>query len=318
MAVAPDNEAESTRVTLESVETSAIPPETSKTTNEPAKPKLTASALKKVPRDWRCDRCVKIFDLTDEDIDNLYILYSKYDSSGTGWLPIQYYLDTVLGLSKNILTDAIFELLNTKEASAINFGEFVHISCTFSCFEAIEMLKFMFYILDREKTGYVDKTEIKHLIFLLWHHEISSNLKTALEYFDELDLGDGRLTFNDAIKVYKRYPSTFHPIFQLQQEIQRSSFGEMFWENKKMDLKESAELRKLAEVARAKKAASDAANAAALAEMALVKQRMGFIKYYLMPWLREKERIKIKKIAAIQQKLEEEAAAGPPPEEKKE
>ena len=317
MAVAPDTEVENAGVSLEAVEASADPPEASKTKNEPAKPQLTASALKKVPRDWRCDRCVKIFDLQDEDIDNLYKIYAKYETTGTGWLPIQNYLDIVLGLGKNILTDAIFELLNTKEASAINFGEFVHISCTFSCFEAIEMLKFMFYILDREKSGYVDKTEIKHLILLLWHHEVSSNLRTALEYFDELDLGDGRLTFNDAIKVYKRYPSTFHPIFQLQQEIQRSSFGEMFWENKKMDLKESAELRKLAELARAKKAAADAANAAALAEMALVKQRMGIFKYYLMPWLREKERIKIKKIAAIQQKLEEEAAAGPP-EEKKE
>ena len=84
-----------------------------------------------------------------------------------------------------------------------------------------------------------------------------------------------------------------------------------------MDLKESAEMRKLAELAKAKKAAADAANAAALAEMALVKQRMGLLKYYLMPWLREKERIKIKKIAAIQQRLEEEAAAGPK-EEKKE
>ena len=315
MSVAP--ETENAGVTLESVQTSADPPSYSPKASEPAKPKISANGLKKVPRDWRCDRCVKIFDLVDEDIDNLYKIYLKYDQAGTGWIPIQHYLDNILHLGKNILTDAIFELLNTKEASAINFGEFVHISCTFSCFEAIEMLKFMFYILDREKTGYVDKTEIKHLILLLWHHEVSSNLNTALEYFDALDLGDGRLTFKDAIKVYKRYPSTFHPIFQLQQEIQRSSLGEMFWENKKMDLKEGAELRKLAELAKAKKAAADAENAAALAELALVKQRLGLLKYYLMPWLREKERIKIKKIAAIQQRLEEEAAAGPK-EEKKE
>lgn len=308
MAVAPAPEIP--LVTLESVQESANPPTSSTTTtNEQAKSKLTIKAAKKAPRDWRCDRCVKIFDLQDEDIDSLFQIYVTYDTGGTGWIPIPHYLENVLHLGKNILTDAVFELLNTKEASAINFGEFVHISCTFSCFEAIEMLKFVFYILDREKSGFVDKTEIKHLILLLWHHEVSSNLNTAMEYFDELDLGDGRLSFKDAIKVYKRYPSTFHPVFQLQQEIQRSSFGEMFWESKKMDLKEGAELRKLAELAKAKKDASDAANAAAMAEQAFVKQRMGLVKYYLMPWLREKERIKIKKIAAIQKRLDEEATA---------
>lgn len=37
----------------------------------------------------------------------------------------------------------------------------------------------------------------------------------------------------------------------------------------------------------------------------LVIQRMGYFKYYLLPWLREKERARIARINAINQQLED-------------
>lgn len=36
----------------------------------------------------------------------------------------------------------------------------------------------------------------------------------------------------------------------------------------------------------------------------LLRQRMGFVKYYLMPWRREKERKRMARIAAINDLLE--------------
>jgi len=67
----------------------------------------------------------------------------------------------------------------------VNFGEFVEIVCTICLFEVQDLLKYVFYILDREKGGWIDKIELRHFIKTIYGDSINSNVLTALEFLDK-------------------------------------------------------------------------------------------------------------------------------------
>jgi len=96
---------------------------------------------------------------------------------------------------------------------------------------------------------------------------------------------------------------TFSPVFEFQTQMMRCSMGELYWNEKKMFLKEAADDRKMMEAARLRQLAADAAKAAESQNEVMVKKRMG-LRYYIMPWTREAERRKVNKILAITSDLD--------------
>lgn len=54
----------------------------------------------------------------------------------------------------------------------ITFGEYVEITCTFACFEVNDILKFLFFALDNNKTGLVEKVTSRLFNIHSSHHEL--------------------------------------------------------------------------------------------------------------------------------------------------
>ena len=79
--------------------------------------------------------------------------------------------------------DAIFDLIDTEDTEKIEFGEFVQAVSTFCMFEPPEVLKFVFYIFDKDKNGYIGQDELGNFIEQLHQEKIQGNLEKALEYF---------------------------------------------------------------------------------------------------------------------------------------
>ena len=130
----------------------------------------------------------------------------------------------------------------------------------------------------------------------------------ALVYLNSLDGGDGRVTYDNLVSVHKKYPSTFYPAFRIQAQIIATSFGEFWWEARKVDLIEALERKRRLEELKSKKAAEDLAKEMERQTELMVAQKMG-LKYYYWPWGREKVRKQIAKIAAINKQLEDLEAA---------
>ncbi len=139
---------------------------------------------------------------------------------------------------------------------------------------------------------------------MIWNHEVNSNLKEALSFLDEIDDGDGTFNFKEILSLHAKYPNTFFPIFRLQIQIIQTSLGSRWWENHKAGLVETKEKRKEAEIAALKRKQKEQAAEQESVNDEVVLKRMGYFKFYCMPWLRAQERARIAKIAAIESELD--------------
>jgi hypothetical protein len=120
---------------------------------------------------------------------------------------------------------------------------------TFSLFEEEEVLKYVFYLFDSDKNGYLAGAELHNLIQTM--HEMQhteegetvkgmgNNAKRSLTMFmeDELKVGiEGAVNFKNFCLFNRKYPMTLAPIFGMQTEIQLLTFGREWWDFKKHKL----------------------------------------------------------------------------------
>jgi Ca2+-binding EF-hand superfamily protein len=261
-----------------------------------------------VPSDPRIDKCRTRLSLIDEDILALYEIFNRYDKESAGFISTADYFKQLLGIESSLFTSAMFDIIDSEYAGKITFGEFVDVTCTFACMETMELIKYCFFILDRDKVGEVDIKEVEHFIYLMWDHVTTSNLMMSIEYMHSLDAGDGRINFKDLTSVHNLYPSTFYPAFRIQTTVISTSLGETWWNEKKIEVADKiATQRKMEEMKKNRQKADLQREQDRLNEE-MVKKKMGW-KYYGMFWLRDKARKQIAKIAAINKQLEEVEAA---------
>mmetsp|Transcript_4345 Transcript_4345/g.6518 ORF Transcript_4345/g.6518 Transcript_4345/m.6518 type:complete len:278 (+) Transcript_4345:16-849(+) len=255
------------------------------------------------PKDYRVDRCVATFRLTDSMLKKFWSIFCAIDLQGSGYITVEDYLK-LIDIPRSSLTDAMFNLLDSKDDGNILFGEFVEITTTFSCFEPMDLLKYFFFILDPHRTGLVEKNDVKHFVTTIWNAPLTSNIKEAFSYLDSLDDGDGCFTFKEVMDVHSRFPNTFYPLFRLQVHIMRATLGDTWWDFHKAKLYDTIQEEKAQERARLINKIKQESAAINEENDDMVMKRMGVVKFYLMPWKRQAERDKLKKIAAIEDELD--------------
>lgn len=268
---------------------------------------LTQSA-QVIPKDTRIDGVRKRLTMTDEDFSVLLLIFKRFDKESKGFMSSIDFIKEYLHLTPSLFTDAMFDIIETEKPGEISFGEFVDMVCTFSLFESLEMMKYCWYILDRDKVGEVDLKEVEHFIYLMWDHEISSNLTMGIDYLRTLDSGDGRVNFRDMVALHTSYPSVFYPAFRIQATVVDYSMGELWWDNKKDEIAEERDRKRKLEEMKKNKAKADLKKEQERLNEEMVKMKMGW-KYYVFFWQRDKARKQIAKIAAINKQLEQEEAA---------
>eukprot|EP01039_Chlorochromonas_danica_P005278 gene5278-5813_t len=261
------------------------------------------SAHVKAPVDYRVERCIKNFQFPQEKIEELWRLFTRYDREGKGFVTADDFFVDVIKVKRNGLTDAMFGLIDCKTNTHLNFGEFVELICTFACFERPELVRYLFYILDQNKTGLIELNEFRHFMLALWEHDVNSNFRIAMAYLQELDDGDGVLNFKEVTALQRSYPNVFYPLYSLQTHVMKNTLTVYWWENHKANLNDEKEKKKEEELAVLNKKKKAAAKASANVNESMVKKRMGLY-YYLMPWRRNQERVRIAKIAAIESELD--------------
>mmetsp|Transcript_65125 Transcript_65125/g.114896 ORF Transcript_65125/g.114896 Transcript_65125/m.114896 type:complete len:179 (-) Transcript_65125:317-853(-) len=164
-------------------------------------------------------------------------------------------------------------------------------------------MRYFFYILDRNRSGIIDKTELKHFVSNMWERELLTNVTDGLAYLDGIDDGDNAFNFAQIEDMQHRYPLTMYPLYRLQTCIIQHTLGEYFWENHKaklidhrtetlMEQEKALKLRRKMEV-----------KSKELVNEEMLKQRMGY-KYYLFPWKRGQEKARMMRIAVLEQELD--------------
>jgi hypothetical protein len=156
-----------------------------------------------------------------------------------------------------------------------------------------DLVKLIFFIIDREKTGLIDNQGLKHLLLTLWDGQATINCLEAINRLSRYENSFGQVTFEKLQQWVKTYPAAYYPVFRLQTAIMRRSFGEEFWNGIIATLQEKEEKRKrLEEMGPAEKSRLRAEQLVREKEQ-MVYSQMGSAKYFLLFWKRKYVRARI-------------------------
>jgi Ca2+-binding EF-hand superfamily protein len=128
-----------------------------------------------------------------------------------------------------LFSDAIFDLVQCSSEGGLRLSEFIEALSTFALLGKEDILRFCFFALDRDKSGFLDHREL-HLLCELLHGrpgERVPNIELVLTGFDRDR--DGRISFSEFVKINKRFPLLLWPAFRLQARIEEAIMGRDWW-----------------------------------------------------------------------------------------
>mmetsp|Transcript_14254 Transcript_14254/g.16971 ORF Transcript_14254/g.16971 Transcript_14254/m.16971 type:complete len:373 (-) Transcript_14254:102-1220(-) len=227
-------------------------------------------------------RAVGLGKLTHNDLGKCWKIFKKWDHNKEGKITIEDLFVGILGEDRNMFADSLMELLVIKEEDSIDFGQFVLSMMTYALFETVEILKFCFFMFDKDKNGFIHKDEFILFIEMIHARDITPNTN-IINTVEKLDVdGDGKFTWAEFTELHHTYPQVLFPCFRIQIAICRNILGLKWWKKKKefLVLERLAALEKNEKVKRKQLAMLEKQRQAA------IRRDMGFVDFYLQPMQR--------------------------------
>ncbi|KAH8051026.1 hypothetical protein JL722_11062 [Aureococcus anophagefferens] len=112
-----------------------------------------------------------------------------------------------------------------------------------------EILRFCFYIFDRDKNGYIMREELELMLRVLYHivppDEFTGNTRNALDLLEFHD--DEKVDWREFNRFHVLFPALFYPAFRMQDTMIKMTMGQRWWDKKKRKLydEKRAAFRKL-------------------------------------------------------------------------
>jgi len=191
--------------------------------------------------------------LKDSDIMDFWRLFQTLvDAERMGLAAIQTICEH-LEERRTIIIDAIFELGGEEKVIGadsnndatlipffVGFFHFIQGICSFVMLRTVtDMCKFIFFLTDKSKHGYISAEALENIISILhsngnYFSRIEANVpkhtkKTLNSQTYEGDL----VTFDEFQALCKTDPNLLFPIFRLQQKLCARIMGDSWWERKK-------------------------------------------------------------------------------------
>jgi sphingosine kinase/serine/threonine-protein phosphatase 2B regulatory subunit len=238
---------------------------------------MGALFIKAPPADDRIQRVVDALQLSKRNLAAMYRVFRRYDRDRSGTIDYEEFYK-LIGEKQNVFGDSIFELVDLDNNGTLDFGEFVEATTTYNMFGKEDVLKFCFYIFDKDKNGFIEDEELQDLVSILHGTGANANIIRALKEFDHDK--DNKITFKEFVEMNEVYPGVLFPAFRIQSNMQQRIMGFEFWAAKRRKFKNYR-------AKEAKEAAFEAGadeRAERKARLAQVRARVGALKFYMMPF----------------------------------
>ena len=142
---------------------------------------------------------------------------------------------------KSEFTTGLFDLIDTDSSHELDFFEFASALVTFACFTEEEMLKYCFYIFDKDKNGFIEMDELDYLLECLHQGGYATSIAAVTEQLD-VDR-DGRISMEEFASINKSFPFLLFPAFRFQQACMRETFNEAWWMKKRESLQNARDAK---------------------------------------------------------------------------
>lgn len=175
--------------------------------------------------------------MSKENVMKVFKAFRKLDIERSGNIPVDV-LFQWLGVKKSLFFERTWELVDLDYATLTDTGvswiDFFCFVVTFCMFSEREILKFLFFLYDRSKSGVIEKTEIRQMVLSMNSENMSSTDEQALEAMDGMDtIKEGAIKFPDLVNLNKEFPHLLHPAFVLQNTIAMSTNGIVWWQKQR-------------------------------------------------------------------------------------
>ena len=256
--------------------------------------------------DERMQKVMDMLKMDKKSLAKLWKVFRKYDQDNGGTIDIEEFYK-LIEEERTVFGDSIFELCDIESCGALDFSDFATVLSTYCMFGRTDILKFCFFVFDKDKNGFIEHDELFALVEMLHGNQPNANCKLALDKFDTNS--DGKIDFDEFKALNAKFPMLLFPAFRIQDSMMNNTLGESWWKKRKIMLegersrKESMDSKlKMKELERQRKQ-----------NRRILKRRMGF-KYYVFFWRRRKvlaqiaaeEALRKEKRQRKQQKKEEE------------
>ena len=236
----------------------------------------------KVPvPDERMQKTIDMLKLEKTHIRSLFKRFRSHDKDRSGTIDIDEFYH-MINEPRTVFGDSLFELVDIDNNGTLDFSEFVQTLSTYCMFGREDVLKYCFFVFDKDKNGYIEQDELHALIEMLWANKPNSNCKIAMEKFDTNK--DGKIDFAEFNSMNTQYPQLLFPAYRMQENMMENTLGMVWWKKKKESLmnerkneRRASERLRLKELKRQRKI-----------QQREVKHKMGALQYYLCFWKRQK------------------------------
>eukprot|EP00941_MAST-03F_sp_MAST-3F-sp1_P000499 g499.t1 len=229
------------------------------------------------PADARIQRVMDSLHLTKRNLAAMHRVFRRYDRDRSGTIDYEEFYQ-LIGEKQNVFGDSIFELVDLDNNGTLDFGEFVEATSTYCMFGKEDVLKFCFYIFDKDKNGYIEEDELQDLVAILHGSGAGANVIKALKEFDHDK--DNKITFAEFVEMNEVYPGVLFPAFRIHGNMQMRIMGMDFWAGKRAKFRRLR--KKQAKEEEFERTADERKERKHKLEQ--VRRRVGLIKFYLMPF----------------------------------
>ena len=145
---------------------------------------------------------------------------------------------------------------------------------------------------------------MKHFFQSLWNDQPNAALRNTLDWLQQFNtIRGGLIEFRHLSALHLKYPMVFYPLYMLQVNIIQNTLGETWWTEHKAYIKEEQSRKNEIVLKALKQQDEDMEKENEIVSEEMILKRMGYIKYHIMPWLREVEKKRIIRIFELETTL---------------
>ena len=166
----------------------------------------------------------------DEEAKKIFTAFERVDRDKSGQIDVDEFFNG-LKIDPTPFGERVFKVADVSNDGEIDYGEFFVAIYNFCSFDEKGLLQFCFNIFDVDRSGDIDRDEVKALVKMMRGNNKKLEKQTD-QLMRQLDTdGDGQMSVTEFYSMNKSAPSMLLPAFQMKNQLTEVICGKSWWKS---------------------------------------------------------------------------------------